>query len=413
MLRRLLFIVLLFVVCSATAQTFKINYHFVQSGDLIQDKNFYLLTLLQKLSYLKATVINDANGESLQQTKLTELKGSVRQNKSSEDLIATIKFSDSDKRLAENSLANLVNNNHHFKQTLLNEMKASGYFILYENQADSTFVKKSLGDALEGINGILNTYGLGIKGRFTAIDAPTIDVSTSGFHSSLKAELVAEIIKPKQLFFEPALKVALYLLKLNKCDQPGFFEPLNTGENKKAIAEIAKTNWSEFRYAAQLVPGNGPQGEEKLSKTGIERLRIAVENYQKKLAPFIIVSGGNVHPFRTKYNEGYEMKKELMNEFHIPESAIILEPHARHTTTNLRNCNRIFYRYNFPVEKKILISTDKNQAFRISNPDFVTRCESEIQHVPFTDLKSLSANMIEYQPVQTSLFMDSTDPLDP
>ena len=71
--------------------------------------------------------------------------------------------------------------------------------------------------------------------------------------------------------------------------------------------------------------------------------------YRQHQAPFIIVSGGRVHPYHTPYNEAFEMKKYLMDVWQIPESAIIIEPHARHTTTNFRNAARIMFRNGFPV----------------------------------------------------------------
>ncbi len=80
---------------------------------------------------------------------------------------------------------------------------------------------------------------------------------------------------------------------------------------------------------------------------------MAVKRYRQGLAPLLLVSGGAVHPKRTPYNEALEMKKELMNVYGIPARAIIVEPHARHTTTNFRNAARLVYRYGIPADKKV------------------------------------------------------------
>ena len=47
---------------------------------------------------------------------------------------------------------------------------------------------------------------------------------------------------------------------------------------------------------------------------------------------FLCVSGGFVHPIRTRFSEAIEMKHDLMTRFGIPANAIIVDPHARHTT---------------------------------------------------------------------------------
>jgi uncharacterized SAM-binding protein YcdF (DUF218 family) len=57
-----------------------------------------------------------------------------------------------------------------------------------------------------------------------------------------------------------------------------------------------------------------------------------LEKYKEGVAPFIVVTGGKVYPFKTRNVEAYHMKQYLINEFEIPEDQIIIEPHARHTT---------------------------------------------------------------------------------
>lgn len=42
------------------------------------------------------------------------------------------------------------------------------------------------------------------------------------------------------------------------------------------------------------------------------------------------------------------MKCELMEYYHIPSEATIIDPHGRHTTTNIRNAFQMLYRYEMP-----------------------------------------------------------------
>jgi hypothetical protein len=125
-----------------------------------------------------------------------------------------------------------------------------------------------------------------------------------------------------------------------------------------------------------------------------------------------VVSGGHVHPAKTPYCEALEMKKYLVNIHHIPAADIIIEPHARHTTTNLRNTNRIIYRFAIPSNKPVLIVTDAAQNGYITG-SMQAKVVKELGYVPFTSIKKLSATETEYLPSKNSLHINSTDPLDP
>ncbi len=122
------------------------------------------------------------------------------------------------------------------------------------------------------------------------------------------------------------------------------YEPLVTSENQKALAALATIDWKAFPFAAILVPGLGPVTlDTPLSEGGRLRCDYARARFDKKLAPLIVLSGGHVHPDRTPYSEAIEMKKYLRAQG-VPESALLVDPHARHTTTNLRNVGRILLR---------------------------------------------------------------------
>ena len=59
--------------------------------------------------------------------------------------------------------------------------------------------------------------------------------------------------------------------------------------------------------------GAGPEEPNvSISPEGKLRSAYAAMMYRQHQAPFIIVSGGRVHPYHTPYNEAFEMKKYLM-----------------------------------------------------------------------------------------------------
>ncbi len=162
------------------------------------------------------------------------------------------------------------------------------------------------------------------------------------------------------------------------------------------------------------MPGEGPEEHDMhLTPGGKLRLMIAVKRFREGKAPFLLVSGGYVHPKQTPYCEAYEMKKSLMQDFGIPENAIIIDPHARHTTTNLRNAVRLIYRYGLPFEKVALISTDTDQSGYIESKEFQERCQKIFGYQPCLLLRRSSPFDLEFRPKIESLYADPIDPLDP
>jgi hypothetical protein len=107
------------------------------------------------------------------------------------------------------------------------------------------------------------------------------------------------------------------------------------------------------------------------------------------------------------------MRKYLMQTYHIPAAAIIVEPQARHTTTNIRNSNRLMIRYGIPITKPSLFITSKSQTDYSNNPNFDARNLRELGYLPYRGKKRISNHEIEFYPVTECLHMDPYDPLDP
>ena len=107
-----------------------------------------------------------------------------------------------------------------------------------------------------------------------------------------------------------------------------------------AIARARTLDWSHYPYTAIVVPGIGPDDlDVSLSARGKLNVRLAAARFAQGLAPFTLVSGGRVHPRGTHYAEALEMRRALMERFGIPGDCIVVDPYARHTTTNL--CNAV------------------------------------------------------------------------
>jgi hypothetical protein len=185
-------------------------------------------------------------------------------------------------------------------------------------------------------------------------------------------------------------------------------------ENAAAYRRAKTIDWSKYPYTAIVVPGAGNDRPGiRLSGAGKLRDEIAAKRYRDGKAPFVLVSGGYVHPSQTEFAEAIEMKRDLMEHWGIPAEAIIIDPHARHTTTNMRNAARLIYRYGIPFDRKALVSTDPSQSQYITDPGFEKRCLEELGYLPQQLLKRTSVFDVEFLPKLESLQADAADPLDP
>lgn len=156
--------------------------------------------------------------------------------------------------------------------------------------------------------------------------------------------------------------------------------------------------------------GAGPQiYGQKISPLGILRSRQALRAYQKGLVPFIIVSGGRVHPFKTQYIEAVEMKRYMIDVLGIPSSAIIIDPFARHTTTNVRNAGRMIMDYGFPKDKWSLVSSSKTHIDYVEKA-MDKRSLKELGTIPYVVGKRISDLLLEYKPTPEVFIINPTQP---
>jgi len=214
-------------------------------------------------------------------------------------------------------------------------------------------------------------------------------------------------------YYQRTRALALAILTDAGREQATLYEPLDKGENAAALAAIPSIEWSKYPFAAIVVPGLGPTDASPLAEGGRIRADMAAQRYQAKLAPLVLLSGGHVHPDRTKYSEAIEMKRYLREKHGLPESALIVDPHARHTTTNLRNASRLLLRYGVPPERPIVVNTDMFQSVYMIGPPFAKRCREEIGYEPWRKLVSLSTTDTCLLVTRRSLHIGPSDPRDP
>ncbi|MGE0039998.1 MAG: ElyC/SanA/YdcF family protein [Vicinamibacterales bacterium] len=299
---------------------------------------------------------------------------------------------------------------------LADALRRSGTIDARPAEGDGALVGRAWADAAAGMNRIIEVYALGQAPRYPAIDAVSYEVTTDAYRRLVGniTDVIEDGREGLDLFYSPALAFARRLLEANGRDEAGRHEPLEAGENRAAVARVGGIDWARYPYAVILVPGAGPDRPDvALDPWARLRLELAVARYRDGKAPFIVVSGGYVHPAQTPFAEAIEMKRALMRDYGIPEHAILVDPHARHTTTNLRNTARLLFRYGFPADKPSVVTTDRYQSAYIENPDFGERCARELGYQPAAIGRRLSRFDLEFRPLPASLRADATDPLDP
>jgi len=106
------------------------------------------------------------------------------------------------------------------------------------------------------------------------------------------------------------------------------------------------------------------------------------------------------------------MKKYLVEKLHIPANAILIDPHARHTTTNMRNTVRLIHRYGIPFDKPAITCTTRGQSAMIEKT-LIDRCKRELNEIPYANGHRLSETEMEFYPRIEGLQINPHEPMDP
>lgn len=392
-------------------------YQPVHSASIVQTKNYYLLTLLAEIKPVRELLEKDDVLRSLAQTKSAHLEKSTKDCKS-DYLCYTggMKFSQEEIKQAGQRLEALYSEQNALGKLVKEHLMPSGSYFLIKATAPQELLRKAWEQDAGAVNHTIEVYAEGKKPNYPAIDSIGFKRTAKNYPVLVYdcSEVTRQETRGTNLFFTPTMRFALLFLEVNERNEAADYEPMISTVNKAAYDQVKKTTWSQFPYTSILVPGAGPDTYERaLSEGGMLRCRLAAMRYFDGMAPFIIVSGGRVHPYKTRYSEAFEMKKFLMETLHVPEKAIIMDPHARHTTTNMRNAARLIFRYGIPMDRPGIVCTVRSQSFYITNDAFVNRCLREINHVPYKLGKRLSDTAFEFYPLTNALQIDADEPLDP
>ncbi|MBQ9410799.1 MAG: YdcF family protein [Bacteroidales bacterium] len=392
-----LLLVLLAVCCSHPAP-------FEGPGETVFRKNYPLTHALEKES---ALIMADSTLCALGQEKYRAFELAPN----SLEAVERARFTEEEINVAGNRLAALATN----LSALTASMRKQGSYFIFNELPDSAFLRRAWMQDSRGMNHVLDVYALGQAPRYPAIDGVAFppEGTEMSYVRGLAWSNVLSSAKDGP-FYAVALQSVLTWLDANGRFEAADFEPLGKGINAKAYKAIGHTRWDEYPYTVILALGCGPEREgEAISAQSRLRAHYAARLYKAGKAPFIVVSGGRVHPFRTPFSEAEEMKTYLMEVCGIPEQAIIAEPHARHTTTNLRNTARIMLQQGIPLDKPGLVTSGREHIDYVTGDGFQANCLREMLVVPFRLGARTSAREAEFYPLPEATQVTPLDPLDP
>ena len=378
-------------------QGFDPAYVRLESGSWVADKNYYLLTVLSEDGAAASIVDGDPDLGDISDDRDERIRDAAAECVGDVDCYAdALLWSPTDAQAVADALADAFAPATTAFDLAQTHLRPSGMFHLHVEDGDDDLLREAWLDTTAGLQEAFNAY---------ARSLPATDLG------DIVAAVVATHSDPMP-FYVPLLEVTLAAMEEVGRDEAGRYEPLEDGENAAALARIPAIDWDDYRFSIMLVPGQGPETEIPLSPLSRVRCDLAAERYKAGVIPLIVFSGGHVHPDRTPYSEAVEMKKYIMATHGIPEGAILLDPHARHTTTNLRNASREIFRYGIPPDKPVLVTTDFSQNFYI---DYLIRqrCLDELGYLPWRSLERMDGNDTCMVPNPTSLYADPRDPLDP
>lgn len=384
----------------------------------LQDKNFPLFSLIERDAGAAAAIGGDKVLRELFVAERDALRNALSTcGTDALCFVGPMRLTSEEISAAAAALRRVYRDDDRLRTLVDSELRRTGVYVRHHERSGEDLLAAAWTDAARAIDNIMDIYGEGKAPRSPAIDSVSFDVKSLAYGRIVQAAagvLDEELRDEGSLFFQPSARFALRLLKANHRDEAARLEPLHTGENAEALRALASVRWDDFPYTTIIVPGSGPDRLTwSLSPQARLRCELAARRFKQRKAPLIIVSGGYVHPNQTPYCEAVEMKKALVTELGVPASAVIIEPHARHTTTNLRNAARLMYRYGIPFARKALVTTDAGHSSYIGGPAFAERCQKELGYQPAVVGSRLSPFDLEIMARVDSLHVDATDPLDP
>lgn len=392
----------------------KVGYQLV-NPQKVESKNYYFFSVINESELMKNVFSDNATLRRIAVGKYNRL---LQSEDSYNSIAEALKFTSEEIGAVANELSQLYKSEKVLEDIYRNHVVASGcYYLLTDKSGDpAEIIGKIWEQDAHAMNKLIDIYGKGEKPFYPNIDSISYTVGGRK-HNMLMAAARSLILLEAEnnpLFYFIPYYAGKLMLDINDRDESVVYEPLGENENKASYERIKTIDWDAYSYSVIVILGWGPDNYDFPLNPGAKiRIRTAVTKFKEGVAPFIIVTGGKVYPYKTRNVEAYHMKRYLMQEFNIPEDHIIIEPYARHTTSNIRNSARIIYRTGIPINKPMLVSSTEQHISTVASDAFVQRCQKELNLVPYTLGKRTGLNFVELYPLPNALQINLIEPIDP
>jgi hypothetical protein len=232
----------------------------VELRSAVQDKNFYLLSMLERNPGAREAVKKSPALARMAAERQAGISRAV--NSCSIDLdcnTAAFRWSDAQISEGARALAALYGTSPAIRALADGPLRDSGMYVRYQDLDGAGLLARAWRDCILGINRAIDVYGLGKPPRYAAIDSMTYDAKSDGWrHVVQNLTAVLEDGRASQdLAFSASLRFALELMTMNDRDEAGRFEPMETGENAAAFRRAKSVDWSRYPYTVIVVPGAG------------------------------------------------------------------------------------------------------------------------------------------------------------
>ncbi|MBX7169812.1 MAG: hypothetical protein K1X72_02570 [Pyrinomonadaceae bacterium] len=143
---------------TAQVKSFDPNYKRIFNNPT-QDKNFYLLSMMQNLSDVRKTLNKNKVFKQLANQHADQSKIAVNCNnvKCYDD---AFRFTDTEIETIAKELENSAKENN-LSKLVENHLRPSGIFIRYDSRSNTELLVSAWRDAAKGVNHILDVFGLG------------------------------------------------------------------------------------------------------------------------------------------------------------------------------------------------------------------------------------------------------------
>ncbi|HXO75460.1 MAG TPA: hypothetical protein VN824_09505, partial [Puia sp.] len=164
------------------------SYKFLHSANLVADKDFYWLTVLDQTPVLQNLLASDPTLRSVHDRHLSALKSHVTDSCTwPASLVTDFRFTSADSLEIATALTTLYRSNKTpFDAMVDQHLRPSGYYQRFIAGTNEQLLLQAWGQTFIGINYIIDQFGLGKKMRYPLIDSASYDVNSRYYRTVLK-----------------------------------------------------------------------------------------------------------------------------------------------------------------------------------------------------------------------------------